>query len=111
MPNDKALIEYPGLFFSSLDMDERYPCGESPAEFYSRIKLWFDRFTGKSAEDVGNVLVITHGGVINVIYHIVKRLEWSNKTPPFKAANCSIHILNLEKMTFTAENLTDHLKA
>ena len=74
MPNDEALERYPGLFFRSLKMDEPYPNGESPADFFTRIKKWFDGFTEeyKIADD--NVLVVTHGGVINII----TRKRWWN---------------------------------
>lgn len=110
MANDEALLKYPGLFFSSLGMDERYPDGESPSEFYSRIKTWFEGFCREYAKKDGNTLIITHGGVINVIYHLVKGIPWNNKNTPFKVSNCSIHILNLDSMTFESENLTDHLR-
>jgi len=40
-----------------------------------------------------DVCVVTHGGVINIIYHIVKGLEWSNKVPLFSIGQNSIHIL------------------
>lgn len=98
MPNDIANEKYPGLFFSSLEMDEAYPNGESPNDFYRRIKEWFSTFTSGCRNEAGNVLVVTHGGVINVIYHLVKGMEWSNKGPAFKAGNCSIHILNMDTM-------------
>ena len=29
---------YPGLYYNTLRMDERYPGGESPIEFYSRMQ-------------------------------------------------------------------------
>ena len=109
MPNDKALERYPGLFFRSLKMDEPYPNGESPAEFFMRIKKWFDGFAAeyKNADD--NVLVVTHGGVINIIYHLVNGIEWSNKGNIFKTSNCGIHVLDLNTMKFEVENRTDFL--
>lgn len=109
MPNDIALERYPGLFFSSLGMDEAYPGGESPREFFLRIKAWFAAFCSGCDGQKGNVLAVTHGGVINVIYHLVKGIEWSNKNRMFKAANCSIHVLNMETMEFEVENNTDFL--
>ena len=45
MPNDEALEQYLGLFFGSLKMNEPYPNGESPENFFMRIKKWFDEFT------------------------------------------------------------------
>ena len=109
MLNAAALARYPGLFFSTLKMDEAYPNGESPIDFYTRIKLWFSEFCSGCRHRNGNVLVVTHGGVINVVYHLVKGIEWSNKGSAFKAAYCSIHILDLDRMVFEVENNTDFL--
>ena len=107
--NDTALKQYPGLFFSSLEMDEAYPNGESPNDFYLRIKKWFSDFTSNYRNVKGNILVVTHGGVINVVYHLVKDIEWNNKGRVFKTGNCSIHVLNMDTMKFEIENKTDFL--
>lgn len=109
MPNDEALERYPGLFFSSLRMDEPYPNGESPDAFFARIQKWFDAFTAKYKGTDENILVVTHGGVINIIYHLVNGIEWTNKSRPFKAANGSIHVLNVDTMKFEIENFTGYL--
>ena len=111
MLNDTALKQYPGLFFSSLEMDEAYPNGESPKDFYRRIQRWFLEFTFNCRDVKGNVLVVTHGGVINVIYHLVKGIEWNNKSRMFKAGNCSIHVLNMDTMEFEVENKTDFISS
>lgn len=110
MLNDIAREQYPGLFFSSLNMDEAYPNGESPNDFYMRIKNWFWEFISNCHNMKGNVLVVTHGGVISIIYHLVKKIEWSNKNRAFKVGNCSVHILNIDAMEFEVENRTDFLK-
>ena len=99
MLNSEALVKYPGLFFNSLGMDEPYPNGESPRAFYERIKLWFENFIDQQRVQDDNVLVVTHGGVINVIYHIVRGMEWNNKTSKMKIQNCSMHVLDVETMT------------
>lgn len=109
MLNDTALEQYPGLFFSSLEMDEAYPNGESPIDFYMRIKLWFSEFCSECRNMKGNVLVVTHGGVINVVYHLVKGIEWSNRGSAFKTANCSIHIMDMDTREFEVENNTGFL--
>lgn len=74
--NETAFQKYPGLFFSSLDMNETYPNGESPNDFYQRIKNWFYDFCTENIED--NVLIVTHGGVINIIYHLIKGIDGNN---------------------------------
>jgi len=110
MLNDTAEKQYPGLFFGTMEMDEAYPNGESPREFYMRIKKWFSEFSSNCRNSKGNILVVTHGGVINVIYHLVKGIEWNNKGRAFKVGNCSIHILNIDTMEFEVENRIDFLE-
>ena len=109
MLNEEALKRYPGLFFSSLKMDEAYPNGESPNDFFNRIKMWFDEFVAIYKNTNENVLVVTHSGVINIIYHLVNGIEWNNQSHIFKSANCSIHILDVDTMKFEVENKNDFL--
>lgn len=108
MPNSEALEKYPGLFWSALNPEECYPNGESPAQFFARIKVWFEAFLQACKDVEGNVLVITHGGVINIIYHLVKGLEWSNTKKSVPVGNCSIHVLDVERMEFEVENRLDY---
>lgn len=110
MPNDKAIELYPDLFFGSLEMGEPYPNGESPKDFFMRIKKWFDEFVNEYKDSDENILVMTHGGVINIIYYLVNGIEWNNKCRSFKTTNCAIHILNLDTMKFETENFSDFLK-
>ncbi len=100
MPNSEADIRYPELYFASLDMNEKYPNGESPNEFFERIKIWFNNFLVEHKNDTENIMIVTHGGVINIIYHIVNGIEWSNKNKTFKVGNCSINILDVDSMLF-----------
>ena len=109
MPNGEALERYPNLFFRTLKMNEPYPNGESPNDFFMRIKKWFDGFTAKYKDTNENIVVVTHGGVINIIYYLVNGMEWSNESRAFKATNCSIHILNTDTMSFEVENMTEFL--
>ncbi len=109
MLNDDALVKYPGLFFNTLEMNEKYPNGESPIDFYNRIKEWFYQAIETYKDLDGNIAFITHSGVINIIYYIVKGLNWSNKEKSYKIGNCSIHILDLSKMKFDVENYREFL--
>lgn len=109
MLNTTALEQYPGLFFSSLNMDEAYPNGESPNDFYIRIRKWFSELSANCHKAKGNILIVTHSGVINVVYHLVKGIEWNNKGSAFKTGNCSVHVLNTDTMEFEIENKIDFL--
>ncbi|SMF88878.1 probable phosphoglycerate mutase [Paenibacillus uliginis N3/975] len=114
MPNALAEEKYPGLYFSSLRMDERYPGGESPIENFRRITEAFTTLCQNqtNTDHTENVMVVTHGGVINIIYHIVKNIEWSNKNTFIAAANTGLHKVEYRggEWELTLENSTDHIR-
>lgn len=68
---------YPGLYFSSLKMDECYPNGESPDLFYKRISKAFVELLEHNRNK--KILLVTHGGVIAVILCLVHGLRYSNQ--------------------------------
>ncbi|BBD22379.1 histidine phosphatase superfamily (branch 1) [Streptococcus constellatus subsp. constellatus SK53] len=110
MLNSEADQKFPHLYFRSLAMDEHYPNGESPIEFYQRIKTWFELFLKENHNSDETQIVVTHGGVINIIYHLVNKREWTNKSRLFLVKHCSISLLNTETLVFEIENQTDFLK-
>lgn len=83
MKNEEAFEKYSGLFWSALEWEEPYPEGESPRAFYERIYKAWQEFSDRIQMTHGNVILVTHGGVIDVILHIVNGLEYSNKAKPF----------------------------
>ena len=107
MLNSEADQKFPRLYFRSLAMDEHYPNGESPIEFYQRIKTWFQRFLQENDESDETQIVVTHGGVINIIYHLVNQIEWTNKSNLFHVKHCSVSLLNTKTLAFEVENQTD----
>ena len=111
MLNSEADQKFPHLYFRSLAMDEHYPNGESPIEFYQRIKTWFQLFLQENNDSTETQIVVTHGGVINIIYHLVNKREWTNKSRLFLVKHCSISLLNTETLVFEIENQTDFLKS
>jgi broad specificity phosphatase PhoE len=93
MPNAVAEQKFPNLYFSSLDMNEPYPSGESPRAFYNRIEKVFARLLAESTKAKEDKIIVTHGGVINVIYHIVTEQSWTNKNKSFPCLPASLHQL------------------
>ena len=110
MLNSEADQKFPRLYFRSLAMDEHYPNGESPIEFYQWIKTWFQRFLQENDDSDETQIVVTHGGVINIIYHLVNQIEWTNKSNLFHVKHCSISLLNTKTLVFEVENQTDFLE-
>ncbi|UZW15394.1 histidine phosphatase family protein [Clostridium pasteurianum] len=115
MLNSEALQKYPKLFFNTLRMDEQYPRGESPVEFYNRIKESYNKLCNRvlNGEIGPNVMLVTHGGVINIIYHIVKGIKWTNKCSPLcKLTTTGIHTIEykVDGWKITISNNIDHLQ-
>ncbi|MCL2406421.1 MAG: histidine phosphatase family protein [Defluviitaleaceae bacterium] len=90
MPNAVAEEKYPGLFWSALEWDEPYPHGESPRTFYERIKTAWDQFSAAILAESKNVALITHSGVINVIYTLIEGTNFSNKARNNKIAHATL---------------------
>lgn len=101
---------YPGLYYNTLQIDERYPDGESPIEFYNRITKDFEKIISENIQ-YKNIMLVTHSGVINIIYRYINNMEWSNKIKPIKISNASIYslIIDGEKRVFDLENYNEYL--
>ena len=110
MLNTEAEKKYPGLYYNTLDIDERYPGGESPIEFYDRIIKDFEDII-KENEIYNNIMIVTHSGVINIIYRYINNMEWSNKIKSIKVSNAGIYslVINGDKREFELENFNDYL--
>ncbi|MDD2493547.1 MAG: nucleotidyl transferase AbiEii/AbiGii toxin family protein [Bacilli bacterium] len=68
--------DYKQFIFSRLKMDQHYPNGESPNDFYIRIKNSFIDLVKKNKGK--KVLLVTHGGVITVITCLIYGFTYSN---------------------------------
>ena len=52
--------------------------------FYDRIIKEFENIV-KENSNYDNIMIVTHAGVINIIYRYINNLEWSNKIKPIKS--------------------------
>lgn len=90
MLKEKAKAEYPELYWSALNWEQPYPNGESPRQFYERVKTAWITFK-KAAEDLnGNTLLVTHGGVIDVILCCENGKIYTNKHQTYGLGNAEI---------------------
>ena len=78
MANEEADRLYPNLYWKGLGWEEKYPKGESPKDFYGRISSEWKSFLEELKSGDKNVLLITHGGVIQVMLSILKGERYSN---------------------------------
>ena len=78
MKNSLALERYPGLFWNQLGWEQCYPNGESPKQFYKRISTAWKEFSENILHQNENALLITHGGVIQVILSMIHAEQYTN---------------------------------
>lgn len=97
MKNELANKMYPGLYWNALGWEQCYPGGESPRNFYERVSTAWDAFQKMALELNKNVLLMTHGGVINVILSIVNGENYSNKTAMRKIQNAELIALEYQR--------------
>lgn len=99
MLHAEAEEKYPGIYFNTLEMHTAFPGGESPNHFYTRIRNAFENLCIQleAKKMKSNVLLVTHGGVINILYYVLLNREWSNTSRFYPIDNTSIHTLERQQ--------------
>ena len=92
MLQDKAHEEYKDLL-ANVTVDTVYPEGESLRDLYNRMKVYLEKIL--TLQD--DTLIITHRGVINMIYYILNNKELDMDKKQFGVTTASIHELDTEK--------------
>lgn len=91
MKNEIANKLYPNIYWKNLDWEQQYPNGESPKEFYERISKSWTNLIEKYKSYNKNILLVTHGGVINIIKTIIENKPYSNKNKYQGIDSCKIN--------------------
>ena len=90
MNKEQAKFLYP-KYFQKLSIYDAYPNGECMLDLYNRIKkLLYD------IDKYDNSLLVTHRGVINMLYFILKDIELSMDKERFDVTHASIHELDIK---------------
>lgn len=93
MLKENAKIYYPD-YVDVKDINVEYPDGESMVEFYERIQNCLERIL-----KLDNTLLITHRGVINMIYYLLTETPLDMDKEKFGVTHASIHELNPKTKT------------
>ena len=88
MLKTEATVKYPGLYWSTLDWTEAWPEGESPEQFFNRIKNAWCELKKQVGKD--DVLLVSHGGVMNVILCLENGITYTNKKTHFQIDDAEI---------------------
>ena len=89
-----AYSAHPEFKGKNVTVDTVFPEGESLRDLYDRIKDYLDEIL-KMDDDV---LLITHRGVINMIYFILNNKEVDMDKKQFGVTTGSVHELDKEKL-------------
>lgn len=81
-------------YIESNDVNKRYPNGESLKDLYDRVKESMHLLEG-----MNDVLIVTHRGVINMLYYILNDIPLDMNKKRFKVTHASLHILDLKNGT------------
>lgn len=79
-------------YFKDLSIHDRYPNGESMLDLYNRINILLSNI-----DKYDNDLLITHRGVINMLYYILNDIELDMNKERFNVTHASIHELDIAK--------------
>ena len=81
MLKTEAAEKYPGVYWNNLGWTEPWPGGESPMEFFHRIQNAWIEFKQSIGDE--NVLLVSHGGVMNIILCLENGIPYTNKETHF----------------------------
>lgn len=84
--NEKRIVD-------SKSVDIIYPNGESLRDLYNRMKEYLDRLMGMDDD----TLLITHRGVINMIYFLLYDKELDMNKKQFGVSTASVHELDKDR--------------
>lgn len=89
---NKAIAYYKYPLYSNLkDINIKYPDGESMQNLYDRIYKYLNSI------DYDDAIVVTHRGVINMIYYILNNINLDMQKERFGVDHGSVHELDLNK--------------
>lgn len=81
----QAERKFPGLYYRMFAWDEAYSNGESPHAFFDRIASAWKAFKQNYENAAGDTLLVTHGGVIQIIYCLENGISYINQSVVFSA--------------------------
>ena len=88
MLKTEAAEKYPGIYWNALEWTEAWPGGESPKQFFARIQSAWCEFRQQVGDN--NVLLVSHGGVMNVILCSEHGIPYTNKETHFQIGDAEI---------------------
>lgn len=95
MDKKQAKKEYLMYTGNNVLIDTVFPEGESLVDLYNRVNVYLD----KILEFEDDTLIVTHRGVINMIYYILNDIELDMDKERFNVDHASVHVLDKNNKT------------
>lgn len=96
MKHEEAEQKYPGVYWNTLEYTQPWPGGESPEQFFARIQAaWLD-FKNRLKDTQEDILLVTHGGVLEVILCIENGLTFTNKKKQFQTPCATLFAIEVK---------------
>lgn len=86
----EARLIYPNI--KKYNIYDKYPNGEAMIDLYNRVKLLLN-----DLKDLDETLVVTHRGIINMIYYLMNDIELDMDKEKFNVTHASIHEFDYSK--------------
>ena len=96
MKHTVAEEKYPGLYWNTLDYAQAYPGGESPEQFFTRVQSAWQELKSTLKATEGDVLLVTHGGVLEAILCMENGVTFTNKQKHFKTPCTTLFAIELK---------------
>lgn len=81
-------------YLSEIDIETKFPGGESLVDLYIRIKELIDDISSLE----GDTIIVTHRGVINMLYYLLYHIPLDMDKEKFSVTPASLHAFNPELM-------------
>lgn len=95
MKYDKANRLYPVKVDDYLNLDFKYPKGETLGEFKNRVEDYYKNYI----INYDKTLFVTHRNTISVIYNYIKKTEWNfNDKKTIDISHCSLFEVSKNKI-------------
>lgn len=95
IPKVEAYNNYPGYTDREITTETIFPEGESLRDLYARMKKYIEEILAMQDD----TLLITHRGVINMIYYLLNNKELDMDKKQFGVDTASVHELDQRKKT------------
>lgn len=91
LPVEEVKMSFP-KYLDNISIYDKYPNGEAMIDLYNRIKILIE-----DLKNLDNTLLITHRGVINMIYYIFNEIALDMEKKRFDVTHASVHEVVFEK--------------